>query len=101
METLRNERKIAALNRENCEEYPRSNVAQNSNVSRSQEDYNTQVSEEIEGKVAKKLSQESSRTESRILGALYRLDVFLLKPIIHCHSGTAPETSRNTLSQTR
>ena len=49
----RNERKLAALNKENCEEHPRSNMAQNSNVPRSQEDYITQVSEEIEGRVTK------------------------------------------------
>ena len=55
MATLRNKRKLAALNKENCEEHPRSNLAQNSNVPRSQEDYRTQVSEEIEGKVTKKV----------------------------------------------
>ena len=54
----RNKRKLAALNKENCEDYPRSKVAQNSNVPRSQEDYITQVSEEIEGRVTKKLSKE-------------------------------------------
>ena len=66
-----------------------SNLAQNSNVSRSQEDYITQVSEEIEGRVTKKLSQEFSRTENRILGALARLDDFLMNSLIHVHSGTA------------
>ena len=50
----RNKRKLAALNKENCEEHPRSNLAQNSNVPRSQEDYVTQVFEEIEGRVTKK-----------------------------------------------
>ena len=70
----RNKRKLAALNKENCDEHPRSNMAQNSNVPRSQEDYITQVSEEIEGRVTRKLSKELSRTENRILGALARLD---------------------------
>ena len=70
MATLRSKRKLAALNKENCEEHPRSNLAQNSYVHRSQEDYSTQVSEEIKGRVTKKLSQEFSRTENRILGAL-------------------------------
>ena len=51
--TTRNEKKLAALNNENCEEHPRSNLAQNSNVLRSQEDYITQIPEEIEGKVTK------------------------------------------------
>ena len=57
-------------------------MAQNSNVPRSQEDYITQVSEEIEGKVTKKLSQEFIKTENRILGALARLDDFLMNPLI-------------------
>ena len=60
----RNKRKLAALNKENCEEHPRSNLVQNSNVPRSQEDCITQVSEEIEGKVTKKLSQEFSRRKT-------------------------------------
>ena len=89
---------MAALNKENCEEHPRSNLAQNSNVPRSQEDYITQVSEEIEGRVTKKLSKEFSRTENRILGALARLDDFLMNPLIQGHSETTPEMSRNAFS---
>ena len=89
----RNKTKLAALNRENCEEHPRSNLAQNSNVPRSQEDYITQVPEEIEGKVTKNLSQEFSRTENRILGALAKLDDFLMNPLLQGRSGTTPETS--------
>ena len=58
-----NKRKLAALNKEDCEEHPRINLAQNSNVPRSQEDYITQLPEEIEGRVTKKLSQDFSRTE--------------------------------------
>ena len=95
METLRNKRKLAALNKENCEEHPRSNLAQNSIVPRSQEDYITQVSEELEGRVTKRPWKEISRTENCILGALARLDDFLMNPLIQGHSGTAPETSRN------
>ena len=98
MATRRNKRKLAALNKENCEEHPRSNLAQNSNVPRLQEDYITQVAEEIEGRVSKKLSQESSRTENRTLGAFARLDDFLMNPLIQGHSGTTPETSRNVFS---
>ena len=94
----RNKRKLAALNKENCEEHPRSNLASNSNVPRSQEDYITQVSEEIEGRVTKKLSQEFSRTENRIPGALARLDDFLMNPLLQGHSGTTPEASRNVFS---
>ena len=96
--TTRNKRKMAALNKENCEEHPRSNLAQNSSTPRSQEDYITQVSEEIEGRVTKRLSKEFSRTENRILGALARLDDFLMNPLLPGHSGTTPEPSRNALN---
>ena len=82
MATLRNQRKLAALNKENCEEHPRRNMAQNSNVLRSQENYITQFFEEIEERVTHKLSQEFSRTKNRILGALARLDDFLMSPLI-------------------
>ena len=95
MATLSNKKKLAVLNEENCEEHPRSNLAQNSNTPSSQEDYITQVSEEIECRVTNKLSEEFSRTESRILGELSRLDDLILNPLIHGHSGTATETSRN------
>ena len=93
----RNKRKMAALNKENCEEHPRSNLAQNSNVPISQEDFITQVSEEIEGGVTKKLSQEFSRTENRVLGALARLDDFLMNPLLQGHSGATPEAFWNAL----
>ena len=96
--TTRNKKKLAALNKENCEEHPRSNLAQNSNAPRSQEDYITQVSEEIEGRVTKRLSKEFSRTENRILGALARLDDFFMNPLLQGHSGATPEASRNPLS---
>ena len=93
--TTRNKRKLAALNKENCEEHPRSNLAQNSSAHRSQEDCITQVSEEIEGRVTKRLSKEFSRTENRILGALARLDDFLMNPLLPGGSGTTPEPTRN------
>ena len=95
---MRNKKKLAALKKENCEEHPRSNLTQNSAAPRSQEDYITQVSEKIEGRVTKKLSQEFSRTENRILGALARLDGFLMNPLLQGHSGNTPETSGNTFN---
>ena len=95
--TTRNKRKLAALSRENCEEHPRSNLAQNSSAPRSQEDYITQVSEEIEGRVTKRLSKEFSRTENRILGALARLDDFLMNPLLPGYSGVTPEPTRSAL----
>ena len=96
--TTRNKRKLAALNKENCEEHPRSNLAQNSIAPRSQKDYITQVFEQIEGRVTKRLSKEFSRTENRILGASARLDDFLMNPLLQGHSGTTPEPFRNVLS---
>ena len=95
--TTRNQRKLAALNKENCEEHPRSNFAQNSGAPRSQEENITQVSEEIEGRVTKRLSKEFSRTGNRVLGALARLDDFLMNPILPGRSGTTPEPSRHAL----
>ena len=94
----RNKKKQAALNKENWDEHPRSNLAQNSNVPRSQDDYITHYSEETEGPVTEKLSQEFSRTENRMLGALAQLDDFLMNPLIQSHSGTASETSWNVFS---
>ena len=97
MATL-NKKKLATLNKENCDEHFGSKLAQNFNVPRSQEDYVTQVFEKIEERVTKKLSQEFSGTANRILGALARLDDFLLNPLIQGYSGNAPETSRNVFS---
>ena len=91
MATLRNKR-----TRETQEENPKNGQSRNTSVPRINEEYTTQLSEEIEGRVTKKLSQEYSRTESRILGALSKLDEFLLNQQIRMHSGTVPETFRNT-----
>ena len=96
MATLRNKRKLAAVTRETQEEYPRNGQSRNTSVPRINEEYITQVSEEIESRVTKKLSQEFSRTESRILGTLSKLDEFLLNPQITTHSETVPGTFRNT-----
>ena len=96
MATLRNKRKLAAVTRETQEENPRNGQSRNTSVPRINEEYITQVSEEIESRVTEKLSQEFSRAESRILGALSKLDEFLLNPQITTHSETVPGTFRNT-----
>ena len=57
------------------------------------QEYTSQVSEEIEGKVIKKLSNEFSRTESRFLGALFKLDEFLLNPQVRTCSVAVPGTT--------
>ena len=79
---------MAAVTRETQEKQPRNGQSRNTSVPRINEEYITQVSEEIESRVSKKLSQEFSRTESHILGALCKLDEILLNPQIRTHSGT-------------
>ena len=96
MATLRNKRKLAAVTRETQEEHLRNGQSRNTSVPRINEEYITQVSEEIEGRVTKKLCQEYNKTRSRFLGALSKLDEFLLNQQIRMHSGTVPETFRNT-----
>ena len=96
MATLRNKRKLAAVTRETQEENPRNGQSRNTPVPRIPEEYITQVSEEIEGRITKKLSQEFNRIESRILGALSKLDEFLSNQEIQTHSKTVPGTFRNT-----
>ena len=96
MATLRNKRKLAAVSRKTQKKHPRNGQSRNTSVPRINEEYITQVFEEIEGRASKKLSQEFSRTESRILGALSKLDEFLLNPQIRTHSETVLGTFRNT-----
>ena len=95
MTILRNKRELEAVARDNQEGSPRNRQSRNSAVLRINEKPVTQVSEEIEGRVRKKLSQEFTRTEIRILGALSKLDEFLLNPQVWLQSGTVPEASQN------
>ena len=94
MATLRNKRKLTAVTRETQDEHRRNGQSRNTSVPRINKEYITQFSEEIEGRVTEKLSQEFNRTESR--GALSKLDEFLLNPQIRTHSGTVPRTFWNT-----
>ena len=96
MATLRNKRKLAAVTRETQEEHPRNGQSRNTSLPRTNVEYITLVSEKIEGRVTKNLSKEISRTESRLLSALSKLEEFLLNPQIRTHSGTVPGTFRNT-----
>ena len=95
MATLRNKRKLASVLRE-TPKGSKSSRTQNVLDSELNEDYIFQVSEEIEGRVTKKLSKELSKTESRILGTLSKLDEFLLNPQVRTCSVAVPGTSRNT-----
>ena len=94
MATLRNKRKLAAVSRETPES-TRSGKAPSVLDPELTQEYISQVSKEIEGRVTKKLSKEFSRTESRILGALSKLDEFLLNPQVRTCSVVASGTSRS------
>ena len=95
MATLRNKRKLAAVSRET----PEGSRGQNVPDPELTQDYISQVSEEIEGRVTKKLSKHFSKTESRILGALSKLDEFLLNPQVRTSSVAVQGTSRNANSE--
>ena len=93
MATLRNKRKLAAVSKEtkNHQEQP----VKNTSVPGITEEYITQVSEKIEGRDSLKNSQEFSRTEFCILGALSKLDEFISSPQARTCFGTVPGPSRN------
>ena len=100
MATLRNKRKLAAVSRETPEGTRNSRAQKRPDPELTQE-YISQVSEEIEGRVTKKLLKEFSKTESRIFGALSKLDEFLLNPQVRTCSVAVPGTSRNNNSENR
>ena len=100
MTTLGNKRKFVAATRE-APENTRNSQSHNTLNPGLAEEYNTQVSEEIEGRVTKNLSQEFSWTESGIFGALSKLDECLLNPQVRTCSVAVPWTSRNNDSENR
>ena len=100
MATLRNKRKLAAVLGE-TPEGSRGSRRQNVLDADLTQEYISQVSEEIEGRVTKKLSKEFSKTESRILGALSKLDEFLLNPQVWTCSVAFHGTSGNANSENR
>ena len=100
MTSLRNKRKLAAVWKETPEN-TRNSQWQNILDPGTAQEYISQVSEEIEGRVTKKLSKEFSWTKSRILGALFKLDEFLLNSQVRTCSVAVPGTSRNNDSENR
>ena len=98
MATLRNKKKLTAVSKE-TPGGSRSSRGQTVLDPELTQDCISQVSEEIEGRVTKKLSKEFSKTESRILGALSKLDEFLLNPQVRTCSVAARGTSRNSNSE--
>ena len=101
MATLRNKRKLAAVSREAPEGSSSSIRGRNVLDPELTQDYIPQVSEEIEGRATKKLSKEFNKTESRILGALSKLDEFLHNPQVRTCSVTAHGTSRHSNLENR
>ena len=99
MATLRKERKLAAVSIETLDSSIGSS-GRNVLDPELTQDYISQVSEEIEGRVTKKLSEEFNKTESRILGALSKLDEFLLNPQVRTGS-VFQGASRNANSESR
>ena len=100
MATLGNKRKLAVVSKKTPES-TRNGRVQNTLDPELTQDYISQVSEEIEGRVTKKLSKDSSRTESRILGALSKLDEFLLNPQVRTCSLAVPGACTESSSEKR
>ena len=100
MATLRNKRKLAAVSRE-TPEGSRGSKGQNVLDLELTQEYISQVSEEIEGRVTKKLSKEFSKTEPCILGTLSKLDEFLLNPQVGTCSVAVQGTTGNANSENR
>ena len=94
MATLRKKRKLEAVSREKPEN-TRTSHSQNTLVPEIAQEYISQVSEEIKGRLTKKHLEEFSRTECRILGALSKLDEFLLNPQVQTCYGVVQGTTRN------
>ena len=102
MATLGITKKLSAVNRDSKEKYPRSNQSLHTTSSYIQptipplnQDYFTQLSEEIDSRVADIFSQEFGWAESHFLGALLKLNEFLLNSHLWLQSGTIPGTSQN------
>ena len=91
MTTLPNKRKIVAVAREG-QENSRNSQARNTAVPQINKDNITQLPEEKEGSLTKTWPQDFYRTESQFLGALSKLNNFLLNPQVRERSGTVTES---------
>ena len=65
------------------------------------QEYNSLASEEIKRSATKKSSKEINRTESINLSGLFKLDEFLLSPVVWTYSIAVPGTSRNNDPENR
>ena len=100
MAILRKKKKLAVVSRKTPENTTNNQSQKTLDPGMAQECF-AQVSEEIEGRVIKKLFKEFSRTESRILSALSKPDELFLNPQVRTCSVAAPGTSRNNDSENR
>ena len=100
MAIMGNKRKLGAVSRE-TPDGNRSSRGQNVLDPELTQDYISQVSGEIEGRVTKKFTQKISKTDSRTLGDLSKLDKFLLNPQVRTCSVADQGKSRNANSESR
>ena len=100
MVRFKNRMNLAAVSRETPDN-TRNSQSQNTLEPGTAQEYISQVSEEVGGRVTKKLSKDFCRTESRILCALSKLDEFLLNPQVRTCSVAVPGASRNNDSENR
>ena len=89
---LGEQKKVA---RDDQEVSRRNNQSRNSTVIIINEENFIQISEEIEDRVTKKLTQEFSGTESRVLVSLDMFDELLLNPQVRVQTRIVPGTSWN------
>ena len=100
MANMRKKMELAAILRETPEN-TRNGQSQSTLDAEMAQKYFSQVSEEIDERVTEKPSKDISWTESRILGALSKLDHFFLRPTSSNCSEAVPGTSRNYDSENR
>ena len=88
MATLRVKSKLAPVNRESQEEHPRNNLLRDTNTHENNDEYITQISEEVQSRVTKKISKELSKGKRQKLGALSKLNEFFLRSQVRIQSGS-------------
>ena len=93
---MRKKRKLAAVTREAHEEHPRNGQSQDMSVPRINEEYITQNSEEIEGRITENCPRSSAGQPPAFWVPCLNEMSCVLKPQIRTHSATVPGTFRNT-----
>ena len=102
MATLKKKNKLAAVSRETPEITRNSQSSHKTHLIQEwPKSTSPRFSKRNEGRVTKNFSEDFSRTESVILGALSKFDEFLLNPQVRTCSVAVPGTSRNNGSENR